>query len=445
VPPTWTVEQVIALSPDASSTKNGKKLASAAKWANLGQSDRAIWGECKGSGSKPYRTQIDLSEPAFKCSCPSRKFPCKHGLALFLLFAEQPNLLNEGEPPDWVEEWLQKRETREQVKAEKTVKAADPAAQAKRAEKREAKVKAGVQELSLWMQDLVRQGLAATQGQPYSFWETPAARMVDAQASGLARQVRSLAGIPYSGSKDWPETLLAQLGKLQLLLEGYQRIETLPAEAQADIRSLIGWSQNQEELLAAKPGEAEVLRDRWFVLGKHIEEEERLRVQRVWLWGEASQRPAMVLSFAVNNQPLDISLVPGTVLEAELVFFPSNYPVRALVKERYAPPETIATAIGFPDLQTAFAARTQAIAKQPWLGRFPMPLSEVVLLQDGDRWWLQDTAGAGLAISANCERIWEFFAVAGGHPVGLFGEWDGEEFLPLSLVAAGCFWDGGAL
>ena len=115
----WTADQVIALSPDDSSTKNGKKLASASKWVTLGKSDRALWGECKGSGKNPYRTQIDLSEPAFKCSCPSRKFPCKHGLGLFLLFAEQPEQFSEDALPDWVEEWLQKRETREQVKAEK--------------------------------------------------------------------------------------------------------------------------------------------------------------------------------------------------------------------------------------------------------------------------------------------------------------------------------------
>jgi uncharacterized Zn finger protein len=25
---------------------------------------------------------VDLSGPAFRCTCPSRKFPCKHGLAL---------------------------------------------------------------------------------------------------------------------------------------------------------------------------------------------------------------------------------------------------------------------------------------------------------------------------------------------------------------------------
>lgn len=67
----WSEEQVIALSPDASSTKSGKDLARAEKWQTLAIAERAIWGEIKGSGSTPYRTQIDRQNISFKCSCPS--------------------------------------------------------------------------------------------------------------------------------------------------------------------------------------------------------------------------------------------------------------------------------------------------------------------------------------------------------------------------------------
>ncbi|HYG38932.1 MAG TPA: SWIM zinc finger family protein, partial [Cytophagales bacterium] len=86
----WSEEQVLALSPDDSSTKAGKDLAKPDKWLTLAFDDKALWGEIKGSGSNPYRTQIDKRNTAFKCSCPSRKFPCKHGLGLFLIFARAP-------------------------------------------------------------------------------------------------------------------------------------------------------------------------------------------------------------------------------------------------------------------------------------------------------------------------------------------------------------------
>ena len=73
MPAFWTTEQILALSADTSSTKAGRDLASPARWVSLGRTEQAIWGECKGSAREPYQTQVDLSEPAFRCTCPSRK------------------------------------------------------------------------------------------------------------------------------------------------------------------------------------------------------------------------------------------------------------------------------------------------------------------------------------------------------------------------------------
>ena len=129
----WTTEHVLTLAPDASSAKSGRGLAVTSKWPTLGRDDRSAWGECKGSGKKPYQTRIDLSEPAFKCSCPSRKFPCKHAIGLFLLLAEQPALFQPSVPPDWVSEWLASRddraEQREQRAEAKKACEADPVRQ----------------------------------------------------------------------------------------------------------------------------------------------------------------------------------------------------------------------------------------------------------------------------------------------------------------------------
>src|SRR5215472_18662690 len=101
----WTTDQILKLSPDAASAKAAQGLLNLKNWSRLGTDGRAAWGLCQGSGSKPYQAQIDLPEPAFKCSCPSRKFPCKHGLALLLLLAEQPKEFREASPPDWVMKW----------------------------------------------------------------------------------------------------------------------------------------------------------------------------------------------------------------------------------------------------------------------------------------------------------------------------------------------------
>ncbi len=244
----WTVEQILALAPDAKSAKAGAQLAAPQKWAGLGQNKQAIWGKCRGSGKKPYQTQIDLTELTFKCSCPSRKFPCKHALALFLLSVQHSDKFTQSAPPDWVSAWLKARARQAQQrarKAEQQSQVSDREAQARRAAKREEKVAAGLEELQLWLSDLAREGLAAAREKPRQFWQNPAARLVDAQAPGLANRIQRLADTAYADDH-WHEKLVEQLGSLYLLLAGYQRLETLPDLTQIDIRTQVGWTQNQE-------------------------------------------------------------------------------------------------------------------------------------------------------------------------------------------------------
>ena len=110
----FTEPEILSLAPDESSKKAGKELANPLKWVSVGANDEAIWGECQGSGSKPYQTQIDLRNIAFKCSCPSRKFPCKHGIALALLHARLPESFKDNQSPAWVTEWISKRAEKEE-------------------------------------------------------------------------------------------------------------------------------------------------------------------------------------------------------------------------------------------------------------------------------------------------------------------------------------------
>lgn len=435
----WTPEQVLALAPDAASAKNGRGLAILSKWRSLGSSQVLVWGECQGSGKLPYRTQIDVSEPAFRCSCPSRKFPCKHGLALFLLLAQQPQQFELKEPPDWVQEWFVARSQRAEKATKQTVQkqAAEPQAQAKRAIERQRKVAVGIQELRLWLTDRMRQGLATLQQEPYQLWDAIAARMVDAQAPGLARQLRSLAGIVHTGP-GWPDRLLARLGRLYLLIEGFERIEGLPAPVQADLRTQIGWAIGQEEVLAGR-GQA----DLWLVVGQRLEVEDRLKIRRTWLFGLSSATFALLLDFAHGQQPFEQNWVPGSCLEAELVFYPSAYPLRALLKTRQEAVLLAKQPPGYSDIASAIAAYSRAFALCPWIEQFPLLLQEVRPLYDpasgpdsrSANWLVQDLQGRRLPLSEKFQDLqgWQLLALSGGHPVTLFGEWNGVELLPLGI------------
>lgn len=427
----WTPEQILGLAPDASAAKAGQGLAAARHWQTLGCDGRSVWGLCQGSGKNPYQTQIDMSEPAFKCSCPSRKFPCKHGLGLFLLLANQPQAFTENLTPAWVSEWLESRVRRAEQKAEKlqTVEnTVDETAQAKRAAARETKVAAGMRELELWLRDLVRNGLAVAQTQPPQFWERMSARLVDAQAPGLARLVREMGGAAVSGGsgEGWQTRLLERAGRLHLLIEGYKRIHELPEDHQSDIRTAIGWTINQNDLMA-QPG----VRDCWQVLGSRVEQEERLRAQRTWLWGVSTNRPAMILQFAHGHQPLDASLVTGTKFDAELTFYPGAVAMRALVKERFSDVESAVSLTGYETITSAVAAYAAALARNPWMEQFPLLLTAVTPMRRNDVWELRDGDGHVLPIHPNYDA-WTILAMSGGHPLSLLGEWDGDQLVPLS-------------
>ena len=431
MPLTWTSEQVIALSPDAKSTKNGQGLATLSTWQTLGKTESAIWGECKGSGKKPYRTQIDLNEPAFRCSCPSRKFPCKHALGLFLLLTSHASEFEAGVPPDWVQSWLNQR-SQKQAKSDKKTAKADPTAQAKRAANREKKVQAGIADLDRWLSDLVRQGFANVKAQSYRFWEQPAARMVDAQAPGLARRLREMSSLCHQG-QDWPQHLLRELGKLHLLIQGYQRIETLPPPVQAELRSQIGWTIKQDDLLAQSADSAiETVVDTWHILGRRVIVEDRLRTQRLWLEGSQG-RTALLLSFAYGSTPLDTSLRPGCSVEAELVFFPGLYPLRAVIKSQKAPQSLGQVSGG--SIKAGLEKYGLAIAENPWLYAIPWLLESVVPYYDQRSWVLVDGNGHQISMQSAHDGgdVMALMAASGGYPCNAYGEWDGRVFYPLGL------------
>lgn len=101
-----TRDEVLELAPDAASAKAARDLAKPASWLALGAFDseegEVVWGEFKGSGNTPYQTRVGFDARTFNCSCPSRKVPCKHALALALIRADAPEALT-SPVPDWAE------------------------------------------------------------------------------------------------------------------------------------------------------------------------------------------------------------------------------------------------------------------------------------------------------------------------------------------------------
>jgi hypothetical protein len=426
-----TVEGIYALAPDAKVAAAGRKLGVPRSWESPGRSNDALWGECKGSAV--YQVRVDLSDLAVKCSCPSRKHPCKHGIGLLFLSLETPLL--DAPAPDWVTDWLARRAARTKARksAEKREETApDPEAKEKRARKRLSRVAAGLDALDLWMEDLVRDGLAAAGTRPASFWETQAKRMVDAQAPGAAARLRRLAGLPNS-TPDWTEKLLGGLGRLALLSEAFRRLDALDEPLAESVRTEVGIPLSQEEVLER----GEKVADRWIVLGQRTEDEGRLKARRTWLLGEDTGRYAPILQFAAAGAPFAEGFVSGTEVRGELAFYPGAYPLRAVVRARTGGGTRVEKLPGHGTLEAFLDHTSRATARQPWLERLPATIEGLVPLLDGGRWLVRDRDGGALALARG--EHWTLLSLSGGHPVDLAAEWDGEMLLPLGIVTGGTY------
>lgn len=423
-----SLDDILKLAPDDASAKAAKGLVIPAKWPLLQVNDVALWGECQGSGSKPYQVQIDKSGPAFRCSCPSRKFPCKHGLALMLLWHQDSTRFSTGELPIWVSDWLGSRATRaEKQEAKKTESAAaeaDPAAAAKREAARRERMTAGLADLQRWLVDLIRQGLANVPAQP-DIWDTMAKRMVDAQLPGIAQRLKTMETIP--GRDDsWPSRLLLAFGKLQLLIEAYARLDQLPDALCMDLLTTLGVSQGREQIINT----GEQVKDTWLVIGQAFDDEERLWVRRVWLESPTGRR-ALLIDFSHGTRQFEQTYLTGTSYLITLVFYPSAVPMRALVVDipLHQHGDSIPQAASLND---SFRELAESLSTNPWLRPLPLKVSTCTPLKSDNKWILLNDQQQTIPLALDRDSAWTLIAEASGRPVTLFGEWDGELLRPLS-------------
>ncbi|MGK5629692.1 SWIM zinc finger family protein, partial [Streptomyces sp. URMC 123] len=363
----------------------------------------------------------------------------------------------EGTPPDWVAEWLSGHRQRAGPPGEGRAGgspegspdgarvgdappgpagAADPAAARRRAERRAERVASGASELEQRLTDLVRGGLAGADRAGYAAWEETAARMVDAQAPGLAARVRELGAIAASGP-GWPARLLEECALTHLLGRAASRVSRLPEPLAATVRARVGFTLREAELFATADA---VVRDRWLVLGARDTVDDRMTTRRVWLRGEASGRPALVLAFGPAGREPDLLLSAGTVVDAELAFHPGARPLRAALGAPLAPPDARTPPGGPPPpgcgAAEALASYGEALRDDPWLDAWPVVLSGVIPIPGEDGWQLADERGdAALPIDprrSGRPELWRLPALSGGGPLTVFGECGHRGFLPLT-------------
>jgi len=391
-----SLTQIEALAPDQSALVAASKLLKPGGWPLLARDagGTVVWGEAQGSGSAPYRLMFDPADRGHKCSCPSRKFPCKHVLALMWQYVEHPDRFTVGEPASWVAEWLSRRrpgagrplvaknEPGASISAiaPAEAEAEDPEAEARAAERRarveaarEVSVGAGLEALDVWIGDHLNAGLAGFPQRAQGACRAAAQRLVDAKAGALAARLdalpSSLLGRPEPLR---PDFVIGELGRLHLISAAWRRREALGPPLREDLRRTIGWAPRREELLndpTAPRGSGE-----WIVAGvRSVIQPDRLRRIETWLAAAEAEASGFARALLLDFVPVQTgatgdALPAGERFPAELIFYPSAAPLRAIIAARGAASALGVAPSGGASLDEAFAAHQTRLAALPWLG-----------------------------------------------------------------------------
>lgn len=213
-----TMELVRSVAPNTAAIDNARKISSRSEFISLKKTadETLIFGECQGSGKNPYSTSADFSgtEPVFRCSCPSRQFPCKHSLALMMEWLAGKEFRTAEIPEDIT--------AKREKAAKRAEKAAEPAAPAKQnktaAAKKLKKQFEGLDLAESFVKDMLTRGVYSANSAAADQYRQLAKQLGDYWLPGLqgivnriVDSVQYLTGDPSEKSMRYITSLLIRL------------------------------------------------------------------------------------------------------------------------------------------------------------------------------------------------------------------------------------------
>jgi hypothetical protein len=374
--------------------------------------------------------------------------------------AEAASSFKTAPVPDWVGDWLARRRPgaaapRQAAAGDKAKASAasvelaepvreDPKAAARAAAQRErnraereASVLAGLDELDTWISDSLQAGLASFIPSAGERCRKIVQRLVDAKAPGLANMVERLpADVLSAPEPSRTDRLIERLALLHLVSSAYRHQDRLPDPVKADVRQMVGWPVTRESLLA--DADAPRVRDRWMVVSTVVEvQADKLRRLETWLSrlgdGEGPRFAVLIDFVPVSLGKAGNTYTIGEVFEAELAFFPSSAPLRAIIAAQSGPTTAGGTWPRPPDDVAGGVARlNEILALRPWAGEMPFVAHGARIVASGAALWLTDAAGSiSLPVRADEDDL--ALPLVGIDGIDVFGRWDGH-LLSLGLA-----------
>jgi len=428
------VEQII---PDASSAKSAKKLAKFEAWNNIsGSTDQWIWGEIQGSAT--YQSAIFLPELKCECSCPSFKRPCKHALALLMVYTEYQDKFSIQQDdqaiPDRVQKWRDKKSKATEKKEKAVDKPVDEVARVKRQLAREKKMDAGIETLQTWLNDIVSMGLGRLRQQQHEMFRDMQSRLVDAQLNGLVSYLEEFSSALYQ--TDWQQQCSFWLAKLSLAVQLWQHRQQLDPMLLEEMKQLFGvnlpsdaWDHIAVQTLNIH------------AVGQVTHEllNTRGRYRRQWLWDSQKQCDYLLLDFEIPPYSIfGLTLPQQQQLSVTAKFYPVISQQRIRLEEQLATLQqgkvvTIAPQ-GLTDFEQLFQHYAQGLKQNPLqLIRF-FWLNQLRLVKHEKSVYLVDQNQQMCTIEV--KQFVELWFLVGDEPFSAGLEWNG---LQLTLVS---IWQG---
>ena len=275
-------QQIAAMAPNANAVNNARKIVKSGGFTEHARSedDTFYMGSCKGSGSSAYRVTLDFADndaPVCRCSCPSRQFPCKHGLALMMELSQGRH----WDICDIPQDILDKR-AKKDVRAGKKESQGDRPRAPKKTNQaaRTKKLKKQLEGLDLAekvVRELVEAGLGTLNGTSVKVYQDLAKQLGDYYLPGPQRLVQSLvlevSRLKEDGKGDYKEAvrILVFLRALIKKSRAYltEKLEQGQVEDDASVlyEELGGiWRLDQLEELGLKKENAQLLQLSFSVL-----------------------------------------------------------------------------------------------------------------------------------------------------------------------------------
>jgi len=133
----------------------------------------------------------------------------------------------------------------------------------------------------------------------------------------------------------------------------------------------------------------------------------------------------------------EVSWKVGQAFNGELVYYPSAYKLRAMVKTQKGKVALFEEPRGYDSLNRFFEIYAKALAQNPWIYDFPCYLESVIPVMENGKLFIIDQEKNYLEAVPKDKVAWKLIALSGGNPISIFGEWSGEYMMPLSVILDG--------